>query len=199
VAIYRGDYQAGAAYVEEALQMSRDNGNRRAMFTEYSLSGLLAALKGDFETARPYLNEAILIAQEVKSPYTRLICLGILGWIALKQGDPARAGQLLRESLELCRQVDSRGQAVEVPAVLVAVWNAAGGQGEPAVRLAGAVESLQNATGHRLLPAYRQVYVEALTCLREQLPPVEFEAAWAQGQQMGWEEAVRLAVEPPPG
>jgi predicted ATPase len=199
VAIYRGDYQAGTAYLEEALAMSRESNNRRAMFTEYSLSGLLTALKGDFESARPYLNEAILIAQEVKSSYTRLICLGILGWIALKEGDPSQAGQLLRESLELCGQVDSRGQAVEVLAVLVAAWQAAGRQRERTVQLAGTVESLQNATGHRLPPAYRQVYAEALTCLREQLLPAEFEAAWQQGRQMGWEEAVRLAVEPPPG
>jgi hypothetical protein len=129
-----------------------------------------------------------------------LICLGILGWIALKEGDPAQAGQLLRESLELCGQVDSRGQAVEVLAVLVAAWQAAGRQRERTVRLAGAVESLQNATGHRLPPAYRQVYAEALTCLREQLLPAEFETAWAQGRQMGWEEAASLAcTEPPPG
>src|SRR5206468_2650126 len=109
-----------------------------------------AARQSDFVTARRYLKEAIAISQEVKSVHHRLINLGILGWIALKEGDLAGAGQLLGESVELCRQIDSRGQVVEVLAVLVAVWNGLGiGDGKTA-RLAGGVERVQLDTGHRM-------------------------------------------------
>lgn len=194
VAIYQGKFEVGAAYLAEAVELSRSSGNRRGMMSDNSSLGLLAARQGQFDTARHHLREAIAIGQEVKSIHIQLLSLGILGWIALKEGDLEEAGHLLRESVELCRQVDSRGEVVEVLAVLVGVWHGLGFGKAETVRLAGGVEKVQLDTGHRMQPANHQVYEEALDHLRASLLPSEYEAAWKQGLQMDWEEITSFAL-----
>jgi predicted ATPase/transcriptional regulator with XRE-family HTH domain len=194
LAIYQGDYEIGETYLNEAVRMSRTQGNPRGLMTEYCLWGLLAGCKGECQTARHYLREAISISQEIKSPYTELIGQGILGWIALKEDHLEEAAQLLRQSMELCRQIDSRGQVVEALAVLIAVWQRLGAGKLETVRLAGGVERVQLDTGHRMQPANRQVYKEALSALSTSLSPSEYAAAWEQGLQMDWEEITSFAL-----
>ena len=194
VAIYQGKYEAGAAYLAEALELSQTSGQRRGLMSDNSSLGLLAARQGDFVTARRHLREAIAISQEVKSPHIKLLSLGILGWVAFKEDDLAGAGQLLCESVVICREIDSRGQVVEVLAVLVAVWQGQGPGKVETVRLAGGVERIQLDTGHRMQPANRQVYEEALSAVRGKMQPADFEAAWQHGLEMEWEEITSFAL-----
>ena len=73
-------------------------------------------------------------------------------------------------------------------------------QGEPvqAAQLWGSSETLREAIGTPIPPAYRSSYQQALAAACSQLGEEDFATAWAQGRRMGPEQAmvVRTTQQP---
>ena len=124
-----------------------------------------------------------------------------LGWAALLRGDPERATTLYAESLELKRGLGDKPLLVKLTVALpetldgLACVAVAKGEAERAVRLFGATQALhelvRNYLKVREYAALREPYLAAT---RSQLSEEAWEAAFAEGRAMGFEEAVEYAL-----
>ncbi len=124
-----------------------------------------------------------------------------VGWAALLRGDPERATTLYAESLELKRELGEKPLLVKLTVALpetldgLACVAVAKGETERAVRLFGATRALhepvRDHTTTREYAALREPYLAAT---RSQLSEEAWEAAFAEGRAMGFEEAVEYAL-----
>jgi predicted ATPase len=193
VALDRGDYTRATPLLEESLTHARAAAN--TWWTAVSLInlGLLDGLKGDLERARERLEESLVVGRASGDARNIAYALDNLGTFAISQGDLPRAQTLLAESLPLHRDLrDTTGAAEGLEDM---AWIAVA-RGEPrqAARLLGAAEALRDASG-----AARPEYLLALvdrttTAAREALGMEEYEAAWAEGGALSWEQAIEAAL-----
>ena len=113
--------------------------------------------------------------------------------VAYAQGDHQLAAALNAESLVLCRELRTSWGTADCLDGLG--WLAAA-QGQPrrAARLCGAAAGLRDTVG--LSPIVRDEYERNLAAVRSGLTDKGFAAAWAQGQALTLEDAVREALAP---
>jgi tetratricopeptide (TPR) repeat protein len=109
-------------------------------------------------------------------------------------GDVARAVAHQQEALIVAQEVDHIGFRSARLAELARLYGA-NGQPERAVRLLGAAEAVRQANACQVEPHTRQLEERALTEARSALGEAEFAAAWAEGQAMPLQQAVRYALD----
>ena len=95
------------------------------------------------------------------------------------------------------------GTVTLIPPCLEGLATVAAAQGEPlwAAHLWGAAEALREAIGTPIPPVYCPGYQQAVAAARGQLGEEDFATAWAQGRNMGPEQAmvVRTTQQPANG
>jgi hypothetical protein len=69
------------------------------------------------------------------------------------------------------------------------------GNPDRAARLFGAGESLREAVGASVLPAYRADYESGMAAVRRTLSSESLRLAWTAGRAMPMDDAIRLALE----
>jgi tetratricopeptide (TPR) repeat protein len=158
-------------------------------------------LQGDLERATVIGEEATSMLREQNHRILLSDALCNLGWAVLLQGDSERATSLYAESLKLKRELGDKPLLVKLTVALpetldgLACVAMAKGETERAVRLFGAARALiEQVSDHnytREYAALREPYLEAT---RSQLSEEVWEAAFAEGQAMGFEEAVEYAL-----
>jgi DNA-binding NarL/FixJ family response regulator len=124
-----------------------------------------------------------------------------LGWAALLRGDPKQATTLYAESLKLKRELGDKPLLVKLTVALpetldgLACVAVAKGETERAVRLFGATRMLnEQVSDHNYTREYAALREPYLTATRSQLSEEAWKAAFAEGQAMGFEEAVEYAL-----
>ena len=117
-----------------------------------------------------------------------------LGWAALVRGNLQQAEVLHRESLALSRQLGDKLVAAEALEGL-ACSASARGEAERVARLFGAAEALREAVGYRQEPREHALREPYLAAARPRLSKARWDAAWAEGRQLGFEEAIAYALE----
>ena len=193
-AIYQDDLASAQSYFEQSLPGWRSLGNKQGMITALNRLGLTMRYKNDFARAETLYEECLALAREVHSTYYVSAALHNLGHVEHHRGNDARAHALLVESLLIARQLGDR-PSIAVSLVDVAgVW-AAQGQPERAARLFGASQVLRDYLQAIMYPAQRRAYERDLALAASQLDKEKWEAAWAQGRSMAFEDAFALAVE----
>jgi non-specific serine/threonine protein kinase len=157
--------------------------------------GYTLVLQGDLKRATAVGEEAAAMLREQKDRLILADAVGILGWAALLRGDSERATTLYAESLELRREL---GDKLAPPETLEGLACAAvtKGEAERAVRLFGATRALNALIiSYHPTPRERAALREPyLAATRSQLSEETWEAAFAEGQAMGFEEAVEYAL-----
>jgi tetratricopeptide (TPR) repeat protein len=159
--------------------------------------GHVAQLQGDYDLARQRHEASLPLLQE-----TSTINMGNLGeaWAyqglgetALGQGEAALAAGHLQHSLALFRELGDRSGVSWCLAGLagVAVLDE---EPERGARLWGASEALRQTTGCRPAPAARATHERLMAAAREQLGNAAFDAAWAEGEKLTLEQAIKLAL-----
>jgi len=149
-------------------------------------------LQGDHQRATTLSEEAL--ALHGKRGHTGVLqSLDHLGWAALARGDRKQAEALLKEGLLSCSKVGARRIAAEDLDGLACV---AGAKADPerAARLFGAAQALHEAVGYHHTPSERAIREPYLADARSKLDEASWEAAFAEGQAMTFEEAVEYAV-----
>jgi hypothetical protein len=106
-------------------------------------------------------------------------------------GDLDGAGARFREQLRLCREPGLLWMAAEA-LVGVAALAARQGEEERAASLLGAAESMANVLGD---PAGVKLEAEFFTPARERIGDARWRAAHADGRQLSFDAAVRLAFD----
>jgi tetratricopeptide (TPR) repeat protein len=106
----REQFELGREWLEEALTIRRDMGDRRATGTTLGCLGLLAGRAGDRDEGRRHIGRALAIFAETEDGPGRPAMLLNLGNLELEAGEVDRALPILEEAAGLIRsQMIMRG------------------------------------------------------------------------------------------
>jgi predicted ATPase/DNA-binding CsgD family transcriptional regulator len=193
VSTNRGDYKRAKELYQEGLTLSRELGGADPQGGFLINLGYVSLLEGDHERAMALNEEAVALFRNQGQRDYLPVALDNVGWAALLSGDQERAEGFLTKSLELGEELGAKSTVSES---LEGMACAAGikGQDERAARLFGAAQTLQKATGYHQAPAQRALREPYLSAARAQLDEAAWEAAFAEGQAMTFEEAVEYSL-----
>jgi hypothetical protein len=159
-----------------------------------ALNGLssLAADEGDVAGAREVKEQALKAFQSLGDQWVVAFTTGALGRVCLLAGDYAAARTFLREFLTLVRDLGNKWTipyAIELIADICSKENDA----RKAVQLYGAASEQREALALDLAPAELDAHRAALTQLRAELPPEEFDQEWHKGRSLGFQATTLLS------
>ena len=192
VFVVREEHERAKQLYRESLMVSRESGDPEQFATGLANLGYEHLLEGDHERATALNEEAAGLYRDRGSRGGLVYALDNLAWAALVRGDHERARALHEETLALCRELGDRLIGSESMEGL-ACAAAARGEAERSARLFGAAEAL----GYQQAPAERALREPYLAAARSMLEEAAWEAAWAEGRAMTFEEAVAYALEEP--
>ena len=191
----RGDYQKATELLEEGLVLSRELGEPAQIASFLTQLCNASVLQGDLKRATEVGEEAaaMLRGQKHRNLLSEALALGNLGRAALLQGEHERSMALYEESLQLAWEAGLKLIVGDCLEGLACVAEALGEDSRTA-RLIGMAEALRVATGYPRDPDRDADLQPRLAAARSRLGTEWWEAAFAEGQAMGFEEAVRYAL-----
>jgi tetratricopeptide (TPR) repeat protein len=189
IASQRGDFDQARQRYEEALETSRQAGNRMSVATQLNNLGVLAMRQQDLGAARTMFDQATNEMRALGDQSSLSMALGNLGNIALKQGDLPAARTYLMEALKITMELGAQRQ---LPMLLEQAADFADRLGDPsrAVTLRGAADALREDAGTPVGAAERQHEESVVAHLRERVGASAFEEAWSVGRSTALEDAV---------
>jgi predicted ATPase/DNA-binding NarL/FixJ family response regulator len=198
---YRGDLGKARELLEEGLVVAREVGDPELLAAFLNQLCDTFVLQDDLERATVIGEKAVAVCREQNHRILLSDALCNLGWAALLRGDPERATTLYAESLELKRELGDKPLLVKLTVALpetldgLACVAVAKGEAERAVRLFGATRALhEQVSDHTTTREYAALREPYLAATRSQLSEEAWEAAFAEGRAMGFEEAVEYAL-----
>ncbi|MGH7565939.1 MAG: ATP-binding protein [Gemmatimonadota bacterium] len=193
--IIAGDAHGALSNWEEALGIQRELGDARGIeLARVAVCQGLVAVK-DVESAEPMAAEILAVGQESRDARSTHFGYHFLADCALMRADVAAAERLYGDSLRAALVYDD---AVDVTFEVEGVAMSAAGMGDarPALRLGGAVEARREELGMYMSISFWNEFQELwFGVAREALGPEASAAAWSEGRAMGWDAAVREALE----
>jgi predicted ATPase/class 3 adenylate cyclase len=192
----RGDHEEAKEFYKEGLALSRKLDDKALLASALISVGAEYLLQGDHEQGAMLNEEAAGLYRERGNRGGLQYALDNLGWTALMRGDQQQAEALHRESLALSRQLGDKLVAAEALDGL-ACSASARGEAERVARLFGAAEALREAVGYRQEPREHALREPYLMATRPGLSEARWDAAWAEGGRLGFEEAIAYALEEP--
>src|SRR5262249_51551305 len=138
--------------------------------------------------------QCLSVVRESGEGRREAMILSNLAYIWMHHADVQRAESLAKEAF--MKSLDLNYDRHLVIASIVCLAGAIGARGEPklAARLFGAAEALLEPMGVRLLPGDVPEYEHNLHVIRSQLDPAAFEACWAEGRSMSFEQVVNTVL-----
>jgi len=190
----RGDYERAREFYEEGLALSRELADKDLLASALISVGAEFLLQGDYERGAALNEEAAGLYRERGNSGHLQYALDNLAWAALMRGDRRQAEALHRECLALSRQLGDKLVAAEA---LEGLACSASTTGEPerVARLFGAAEALREEVGYQQEPRERALREPHLAAVRPRLAEARWDAAWAEGRRLRFEEAIAYALE----
>jgi DNA-binding CsgD family transcriptional regulator len=188
----RGDYRRATELYEEGMALCREHGYKGDLAYFLSDIGENCMLQGDYGRAKELHDEAATLLREEMNGKGLELVLESQGWATLLQGDPEQARALFEEGLALCRQVDNKLFTIGYLEGLACIA-AARAEDERAARLFGAARTLHETIGYRHSADQRALRKPYLSAARSRLDEQTWEAEFAEGHSMAFEEAVEYA------
>jgi predicted ATPase len=184
----------GTRLLEEALVLFQELDYKPGIAQTLIGVGEVARLDGDRERATMAYEECLTIALEEGDTMSEAKALGNLSYVAHQKGEYARAAKLLTGALTLFHELGARRYICQDFARLAGPV-AAQGYPQAATRLLGASEALLDTMGSGLQPGDRPDIEQYVITVRQQLDKATFEATWAEGGTMSFEQAFSYALE----
>jgi len=180
------------AVTEEALDLFRDVGDQPGLGLVYNSIGERARLSGDHARARSAYEQSLAFAEAIGDARRQYYVLYNLAFVAQREGDHHEALRVLRRSLALCQDL---GVPTDVIQELLAFAGSLGALGEPlrAAHIFSAAHAFLQRSGTLIDPSDQPEHDRNLAFVRAQLGEAAFEAAWAEGQAMTFDQAVAYA------
>jgi predicted ATPase/DNA-binding XRE family transcriptional regulator len=194
VARVQAEYGAARQWLHEGLALAREIGETAVMAATLHHLGLIAADLHEDAAAQALLEESLALYRRLGLARNIALVVLSLGEVARGQGDDATARELLHESLAT---MVAAGEQLELPWALDTVAHLAvdEGQGERAVRLAGAAGQLRETMGTLDWPVMQRQREQWLAAAHTMLGNATFAAAWTAGQALTQEQAIAAALE----
>ena len=190
----RGDYEEARKFYEEGLALARKLDDKALLASALISVGAEFLLQGDHNRGAMLNEEAAALYRERGNRGHLQYALDNLGWAALMRGDHEQAVALHRESLALSRQLGDKLVGAEALEGL-ACSASARGEADRVSRLFGAAEALREAVGYQQEPRERALREPYLAAARPRLTEARWDAAWAEGRRLGFEESIAYALE----
>ena len=194
LALDLGEVEKSESLLEEAVDVSRTLGMRRAVADGLFNLALPQTHLGQLDEARSSLNEShdIYRANEERPAISDV--LDRLARVAIAESDFETAAGRLRESLELRIEMGTKPRIAESFAKY-ALLAAAQGKAERALTLAGAAQALRDTMGLVPIPRKRKRLEEGLTGARITVDDDGAEEAMSEGRAMTMEDACAFAFD----
>jgi predicted ATPase/class 3 adenylate cyclase len=183
---------------EEGVAVARSVGDKSVL--SQGLEGLapLYWLEGNLSAAASVAAEALAEARAIGSVTQVFLSLAMLIFTSCLQGDLAKAKGYCFEALAYARETGA-SQWLLLVLLGFGVVACFGGEAERGLRLfaAGQMDLRQRGLDLSKVaggPSFR-IFEQTLEKAREQLGPVAFATAWAEGQQLTLEQMLALAAE----
>jgi non-specific serine/threonine protein kinase len=188
-----GGSRAGIEMCEEGLDLFRGLCNKAGISNALNNLGELARMDGDYALADRAYREVIDIAREGGNKLYEAIALANLSYVACHQGDYEGAEAIMLEVVALFLELENTRY---IPHGLSMLAGPVAAKGNPlkATRLLAASEALQETLGVSLQAGDQFEIERYVAAAREQLDDATFEAAWAEGRAMSFEEALSYAL-----
>jgi non-specific serine/threonine protein kinase len=183
--------EAGAVS-QEALVLLEEVGDQPGLGLVYNSIGEHARLSGDHARARSAYEQSLAIAERTGDARRQYYALYNLAFVAQHEGDHRKAIRALRRSLVLCQDL---GVQTDVIQELLALAGSLAALGEPlrAAHLLGAAHAFLQRSGTLIDPSDQPEHDRNMAFVHAQLGEAAFEAAWADGQAMTFDQAVAYA------
>jgi predicted ATPase/DNA-binding CsgD family transcriptional regulator len=188
-----GDVGGARALYDKGLELAQELKHTGSIARLCNRLGDVARIQEDYEQAAVYYNKGRILWQELGNEINAALVNRDLAYVVLRQGDYAQAATLFTKSLTVAQERDRKSDVTRSLAGLAGVA-VVSGQLQRAVRLFGSALTLMEAWGEIDGVVNQTEHDRDLAAIRDQLDPVIFEAAWAEGQAMTMEEAIDLAL-----
>jgi predicted ATPase/class 3 adenylate cyclase len=188
------EYGEARSLFEQSLALRRNLGDKRNIANSLCYLGSVALLEGDYDGATALLDESLALGRELGNLLIVSAALANESLVALAAGDAERAAALCIEGLALSHELGDKRTTVEC---LHALAGVAAVQAKPlqAALLSGAAESLHAAISAPPSPAERMLGERFILVARAAVDDKSFEATWARGRRMNYDEIVAYALE----
>jgi len=190
----RGDHEEAKEFYKEGLSLSRELDDKALLASALISVGAEYLLQGDHAQGAMLNEEAAGLFRERGNRGGLQYALDNLGWAALMREDLQEAEALHQESLTLSRQLGDKLVAAEALEGLACSASVRGGA-ERVARLFGAAEALREAVGYQQEPRESALREPYLAAARPRLSRPTWDAAWARGKLLDFEEAIAYALE----
>jgi len=181
-------------HFENARGVGEALGSSRITLTALSgLSSIMAA-EGDYAQARKIKESCIAGAKALGDRWVQAWATGALARVCFDMGDFGAARCYIIDALAITRDL---GNNWSVPYAIEAIANILMRQNEAAkaVRLYGAAAAHRETLALALSPMDAITHREAMELLHKAVPDEQFQEEWKQGQALGFQAAVNLALE----
>lgn len=120
-ALYRGEWETGAAELEMAVALAEENGSVDAQANGLAALGLVELGRGDHAAAEAAAQRALGVAGAIGSATTQLTALNVLALTQLARGEPVDAQRLAEEAANIAGRTREMQQLVRSAEILAAV------------------------------------------------------------------------------
>ena len=181
------------SYMEESLALSQGSVDPDAAVRTEGLLARLAFFRGDLPEARKHADLMLDLHREMGDQLSVTGHQSEMAHTARQLGNFEEALALYRETIQEWQEIGHRG-AVAHQLECFAFIAKAQEQGERAVKLMSAAEALRQASSSARTPQEQIEYDRELAGLRAGLDEKTFDLLWAEGQSMGMDQAIDLAM-----
>lgn len=199
-----GDFTTARTSMEKSLALARELGDKRAAAAALNNLGDMTKKQNDYAASRTYLEEGLAYFRELGEKHGIAMATNNLGEVAISEGEYDSAWSYFREALSYRREIgDKRGITFSLRGL--AEVRLALSDARTAVVLLGAEDALRREIGLTLSDSYQVNLEQNLAQARAALSPSDasnggddFDAAWALGLRLGWEQATRYVLDEGP-
>ncbi len=191
-ALGQGDVTAANGYLEEALALAREQGDKRELAAALNALAQLHRALGRLQTAEPLYEDGLALARELGDRESIAIGLLNLAMVAIGRSSQDRPRTMLLDALVVAEEIGSKrmGQSVlEVCAGLASLRE----EWERAAVLYGVAEAQTEQTGLRRDPSDEAFLAPLIAGARQRLGESAFAAAEKTGRTLTYENAISMA------
>jgi predicted ATPase/class 3 adenylate cyclase len=181
------------SYLEESLVLSQGSVDPDATVRAEGILARLAFFHGELSEARKHADRMLDLHREMGDHRSVTGHQSEMAHVARRMGNYQEALALYRETLPDWQKIGHRG-AVAHQLECMAFIAKAREQGERAVKLMSAAETLRQASSSPRTPQERIEYDQELADLRTGMDEKAFDLLWVEGQSMNMDQAIDLAL-----
>ena len=189
----QGDFVQAESYYEECLSLNRPSENLSKIALALISIGNAAVERGDLDRAESVYVEGLTLSKEAGDLRSIAMAFYGMGLVAIGRNESSIASQRFKEALALFDELRNDFDVALCLECLayVAVMQ---GRAEEGAMFWGANETLRESLHVSLFGNYRIRREHGVSMAHDQLDEAAFSAAWARGQEIGWEGVVAVAL-----